>query len=255
MVARMPGSIARRRLALLPATGILAASAGPASADWQAPVPGPVVGRFSVGPDPFAAGQRRGLDLAAGPGQPAVAPCGGRVSFAGAVPRQGGTVAIRCGRLTATVLGLDPASLAVVATDHVAAGAGIGAVGAGGRVRLGARRTHDRFGYVDPESLLGAAAVAPRIVPLGRRRLGRGPRTRRPGRARPPGAEPPPGIAPAMDPAPSRAPAAPAVSPAAWAGLALLAIALPAGGVVARRADRRRAAAMRRRATAARAAR
>jgi hypothetical protein len=204
-----------------------------AAAAWRPPVDGPVVARFRAGPDPFAAGQRRGLDLAARAGAPAVAPCAGRVAFAGAVPRRGGAVTIRCGVLVATVLGL--ASPAVEAGDDLVAGDRIGVVGRGGRVRLGARRAVDRFGYVDPAALLGAgAARGPVVVPA--RRLGRGPRGPR-GAARRPRPAAGPLVAPATGerPAPAavrvprEAAAGAPVALAAWLGLGLLAVALPSG--------------------------
>jgi hypothetical protein len=182
------------------------------------------VARFAVGPDPFAAGQRRGIDLAAAPGRPALAPCRGRVAFAGAVPRRGGAVSIRCGRLTATVLGLDARALAVATGAPVAR-------------RLGARRTAERFGYVDPERLLAPApAGVPAVGPA--RRVG----PRGDGRPR---ARPAPRTAPLS--APDRRPrAALAARPAdvplvAWIGLALLAVAAPSGGLLARRARATRA--------------
>lgn len=216
---------------LLSVLGVLLTLAVPASASWTPPVPGPVVGRFHVGPDPFAAGQRRGVDLAASPGDPVVAPCAGRVAFAGAVPRFRLGVSIRCGTLTATVLGLGRA--AVRSGEAVRRGADLGSVGSDGRVRLGARVTRQQFGYRDPLTLLGAepGARAPLIGPRG---------TRRP--------SPPPDMPAIADPvgapsaaAPAAAPSAPIVTapearPAgapvlAWIGLALVACALPGGAI------------------------
>ncbi|HWV87295.1 MAG TPA: peptidoglycan DD-metalloendopeptidase family protein [Capillimicrobium sp.] len=214
-----------RPLAALLAALTAVALAPPAAlaAGWRAPVDGRVVGRFHLGPDPFAAGQRRGVDLAAAPGAPALAPCRGRVTFAGRVPGRAG-VAIRCGPLVATVLGL--AGLEVATGDVVARGRRLGAVAAGGVVRLGARRAGERFGYRDPLALF-----APRRAP-------RGPHAPPPPRASPPAPGPP-----ARAPAPVRA-APPARAPLlAWAGAGLAALALPAGaaGARARARARRRA--------------
>jgi len=51
-----------------------------AARSWQRPVDGPVLRLFAVGPDRFAAGQHRGVDLAAATGARVGAACGGRVS-------------------------------------------------------------------------------------------------------------------------------------------------------------------------------
>ncbi len=195
-------------------------------APWRAPVAGAVVGRFRVGSNPFARGQRRGMDFAAHPGAPVSAPCGGRVSFAGELPRRRGTVAIRCGELTATVLGLE-LPLRVAAGEDVVPGSRIGAA-ADRRVRLGARRTAERFGYVDPERLLrGTGAPSPLAPPLLRAR--RGPRGGPPRTV-----QPAPPFATTARHAPE-AGASPRAPLAAWIGLALVAVTLPAGALVARR--------------------
>jgi hypothetical protein len=214
---------------------VLLARPGPADAAWRVPVDGPVVGRFTLGPDPFAAGQRRGVDLAAPVGTAVVAPCAGRVTFAGALPRRGGGVAIRCGPLSATVLGL--AATTIRRGAAVAAGDRLGVVGAAARIRLGARRGAERFGYLDPLTLLGPAArAAPPVAGSRARRPGRGPGdpARRPARpavasvARPSAPD-------AADPAASRVPLA------GWAGLGLAALALPVGAVAGGGGRRRRA--------------
>lgn len=244
-VRPVPRSAAPLAIAL--ALVALLACAGPAPAAWRAPVDGPIMGRFRVGVDPFAAGQRRGIDFAARPGAPVRAPCSGRVAFAGALPRLGAGVSIRCGALTATVLGLAAARLR--AGGVVGAGDRLGDAGARGRVRLGARRTPERFGYVDPERLLGAAVpvLAPGR-PGAARRPGRGPGgpVPRPAPVRAPATRP--GVVPARAArlAPARAPRsvadrAPRPAPlAAWIGAALAAGSLASG--TALRARRRRRA-------------
>src|SRR4051794_16627876 len=45
-----------------------AAAAPPPAVHWAAPVPGAATRLFSLGPDPFARGQHRGVDLDAAPG-------------------------------------------------------------------------------------------------------------------------------------------------------------------------------------------
>src|SRR3954452_1999416 len=97
-------------LALLAVVLPRAVAAGaPRSGHWRWPVASrEVAGRFAYSPrHPFAAAQRRGIDVAAAPGATVRAPCGGRVSFAGPVPGGRGLgVTVRCGALVATHLGL-----------------------------------------------------------------------------------------------------------------------------------------------------
>ncbi len=205
---------------------VLAVGAPAAGAAWRLPVDGAIVGRFHVGADPFAAGQRRGVDLAAAPGARVVAPCAGTVAFAGSVPGFGGAVSLRCGALTATVLGLGRVSAHV--GTAVLRGAPVGVVGARGRVRLGARVSAQRFGYRDPLALVGAdrSGPPPLVGPRG------------PGRRR--GAPPPVAtLAPPRE-RPSARSVRSGAPTLAWLGLALIACALP-GGVVAWRVRRARA--------------
>jgi murein DD-endopeptidase MepM/ murein hydrolase activator NlpD len=178
---------------------------------WRWPLRGPVVGGFRVTPHaPFARGQRRGIDVAARPGARVRAACPGRVTFAGPLPRRGLAVSVRCGALVATYLGLN--RLAVRAGSRVPRGDVLGSLGASGRLRLGARRAADRRGYVDPLSLLSDASPAPPLLPA---------------------------------PAPTAAPATPPrrLPWPAYPGLALVASALPVGGLIHRRRRRARATA------------
>jgi Peptidase family M23 len=210
-----------------------------AAGSWRRPVAGEVVDAFHYSARrPFAAGWRRGIDIAARGGALVHAACGGRVSFAGPLPGEGAGrgVSVRCGALTATHLGL--ARLAVRRGAMVAAGAPVGTLGPSGLLRLGARVTARRFAYVDPLRLLGREPWDPPIA-TPRRRGGRNPR-------------PAPALGPA--PRPHAVPAAPVaalrplpapargrgVPPVAWAGLVLLTAGLPLGGVVHRRTRRRR---------------
>lgn len=145
----------------------------PANADgspmpWRLPV-----GRATlIGPfrfdraRPFAAGQRRGVDLAARRGAPVLAACAGRVTYAGPVPRGGRGVSVRCGALIATHLGLSRVRVGRGAV--VLAGQRLGDVGPAGVVRLGARVAGRRWGYVDPLALLGRTPGPTPLVPGGR---------------------------------------------------------------------------------------
>ncbi|MFA4929910.1 MAG: peptidoglycan DD-metalloendopeptidase family protein, partial [Patulibacter sp.] len=70
------------------------------------PTPGPVRDGFHYDRSrPFVADQRRGVRLAARPGDAVAAPCGGRVRFAGRTP-QGDAVTVACGGWTTTLLGV-----------------------------------------------------------------------------------------------------------------------------------------------------
>jgi murein DD-endopeptidase MepM/ murein hydrolase activator NlpD len=199
---------------------------GAAGAGWRWPLRGPVVGAFHLSPGaPFARGQRRGIDVSAPPGSVVRAACAGRVSFAGPVPRRGLAVSVRCGALVATYLGLG--RLAVRSGSLLAAGQGLGTLGPAGRLRLGARRAGDRRGYLDPLTLLTGDRPAPP-------RLGPAPRVRSLRPARPLPAARPPAFAPAPAVAARRLPWP------AYPALALVASALPVGGLV-RRGRRRRA--------------
>ena len=244
----MPPPRPRLLLLLLPLAVLLLAlllprpaAAAAAPERWRWPLHGDVVGAFRYAPGhPFAAGARRGIDIAAPRGATVRAACPGRVTFAGPVPGGRGLgVSVRCGGLVATHLGLG--RLAVRRGARVAAGAPLGVVGAAGRLRLGARRRSARFGYVDPLGLLGAGPPpmgrGPGPSPLGR--APRGPLA--------PRLAPPPGQ---LAPRPARAEAnaaasrAPGVPGLAWGGLVLLAAGLPLGGLMHRRRRRRAARAL-----------
>jgi hypothetical protein len=200
-------------------------------ASWRWPVRGRVVGTFLLSPDdPYAAGQRRGIRIAAGPGATVGSACAGRVAFAGGVGRAGPTVSVVCGAWRATYQGLG--RLRVSAGDVVVPTRPVGVLGAAGVLRLGARTARpDRTGrprYVDPLTLLRAAP--PIVGPLGR-----APRAA-PRRTLPPPAiprqkpAPTPASGPALFAVRVRAPAPARPAPVgAWIGLALLGAALPVG--------------------------
>jgi hypothetical protein len=268
-----PPAAATVLTAALVASVLLAAA--PARGDgWRRPVPGALVGAFRFDrAHPYRAGQRRGVDLAAVPGAPVRSACAGLVTAAGPVPGRGRGVTVRCGILVATHLGL--AAVHVRRGRRVWAGAVLGPA-LGPAVRLGARQAGRRHGYVDPALLLrpsGPGRPAPVLAPPRAERPAAGPPAApapgpvpwaRPSRA--PGPAPAVGPPPSLGPAPAvrsvaprrrpvpglrrpaaRRPAAPGpvppLAPAlAWLGAALLAVALPAGGLAHRGARRRRRA-------------
>ena len=198
---------------------------------WRWPLRGPVVGAFHVSPRaPFARGQRRGIDVSARPGAVVRAVCPGRVTFTGALPHRGLAVSVRCGALMATYLGLG--RLATHTGSHVASGGALGTLGATGRLRLGARRASDRRGYVDPLLLLADGA---RPLP----HLGPAPRGLR-RRPLPPTRPAPRPSAPATPPAPGGSATAPdrRLPWPVYPALALVASALPVGGLIHRRRRR-----------------
>ncbi len=257
---------------------VLLLVAAPARAgSWRRPVDGALLRAFDIGPNPYAAGQHRGVDLAAPVGAAVRSACSGRVSFTGRLPGGGLTVSTRCGRLIATYQHL--ATAAVTRGQVVVTGARLGTVGRSGRPRE--RAPHVHLGvreapsgrYVDPLSLFGTGS--PGLPPaLGPAPRGRPPRPARapvraprprPGRspadapllrpgpvpvgaARPRLPPSPVGAAPRLAPAaPSdeRAPRARGPAPAtpvpwtAWVGLGCVGLGLPFGGLVHRRRRRR----------------
>jgi hypothetical protein len=218
-------AVPARRVLAFAALILLAVPSRADGAPWRWPVRGEVLTPFAVGANPFAAGQHRGIDIAARPGAPVAAACTGRVTFAGRLPGRGHGVTVACGTLVATHLEL--ARVAVRRGDVVRAGGVIGAAAAS-HVQLGARRAGRRFGYVDPLALLGPDPPPP---------LGAAPRRPVAPRGSPP-ALPQPVRAP--QPAAAPAPRAPVL---AIAGLALLAAGIPLGGLARRRRRSARTAA------------
>jgi Peptidase family M23 len=221
---------------------VLDVGAAVAAPRWQMPLAkAAVVGAFSFErAAPYARGRRRGVDLRGVPGARVVAVCAGVVTYAGRVPGWGRGVSLRCGRLVATELGLASASVARGA--RLRPGATVGRLGRSGLLRLGARWSGLRQGYVDPLGLLGDGerSAPPAVAPRG------GPTVRPRSRVAPPEA---PGAGPravtAVGPVATPHPTAvgalrgAALPWPAWAGLALLA-ASAGGGGAARRHRRRR---------------
>ena len=234
-------SVTRRSLIL---AGLLVLWAAPAAAaDWDWPVRGAVIERFRLGPDPFAAGQHRGIDIAAPAGRAVRSACTGTVTFAGVVGAGGRTVSVRCGALTATYQHMS--AIAVHRGDSLRIGARLGAVGRTGHPRspaahlhFGVHRTADRHAYLDPLSLLGGGGgrQVPLLPPAPRPRGG-APHafpTNAPGRR-----------FPIRGPVAAREEGVPVV---VWVGVGLVLIGLPGTGL-----RRRRRSAAIRRATARRA--
>ena len=219
-------------LLMLPGVLAHAASSSPGET-WRWPLRGPVASSFRLTPGaPYARGQRRGIDIRAAPGTRVLAACPGRATFAGALPRFGLAVSVRCGALVATYLRLGRVEVRRGAS--VAVGRSLGTLGSAGALRLGARRASDRRGYVDPLLLLrDPSPRAPHAAPTPRPRHPRAPVAARPAQPRvAPLAAPPPAPAPLPHVAPGGLPLP------AYPALALIASALPLGGLAHRRRRR-----------------
>jgi hypothetical protein len=135
------------------------------------PVKGEVITPYSNGTDPYAAGQHRGIDIAASVGTPVIAAAGGDVRFTGTAGSSGLTVGIRTGDGYDTSY-LHLASLAVRAGAQVSAGDRIGAVGTTGtrsaaapHLHFGVRDAGTRHVYHDPLAFLPPPPVAPEPNP------------------------------------------------------------------------------------------
>ncbi len=180
--------------AVLPLVVGVALLLGPAEArgagSWAWPVEGEVITGYRNGGDPYAAGQHRGIDIAAPPGTPVVAAAAGVVRFRGVAGSNGLTVTIRTadGRYDTSYLHLSAAG--VREGQELGAGERIGAVGTGGRrsaqaphLHFGVRLAGTRHDYVDPLGLLGPprAPRPGRAARCARARGGAGARGARPG--------------------------------------------------------------------------
>jgi hypothetical protein len=138
----------------------------PVARAWTWPVRGPVVQGFSFDKEhPYAAGQRRGIDIGSTGGIPVLAPASGTVTFAGSVPGNGVCVTIE----TADGLAVTLAHLGSISVGKgavVGEGATIGTVdtvasdSGGPFVHLGIRVATDPNGYLDPLTLLPPATTA-----------------------------------------------------------------------------------------------
>jgi hypothetical protein len=192
-----------RRVLLVAALAALLVA--PVARAWTWPVDGPVLQPFTFDPaHPYAAGEHRGIDIAADASEAVLAPAAGTVTFSGTVPGSGRALTITTAdglAVTLTHLG----SLSVAAGTPVAEGQPVGAVGpsgdpevAGPYLHLGIRLAAEVQGYRDPLSFLparGAAPAAPGAAPVA-----------------PGPAAPAPAAAPAATPEAPAVPAAPATA-------------------------------------------
>ncbi|HWM14429.1 MAG TPA: M23 family metallopeptidase [Gaiellaceae bacterium] len=160
----------KRLVALLPVLIAFQAGAPPALA-WTWPVDGPVLRPFSLGDDPYAAGQHRGVDVAAATGSPVRAPVAGTVGFAGTVPGGGRTITVLTDDGYAVTL-VHLGAIAVTRNAAVAEGSAVGTIGPSGDaeheqgyVHLGVRVADDPNGYLDPLGFLPGREVAPPPLP------------------------------------------------------------------------------------------
>ena len=111
---------------------------------------------FSLGSNPYAGGQHRGIDIGGDLGATVHAAAGGKVTFVGKVPSSGLVVSIATAdgyTVTLTHLG----AAAVTKGSSIEEGAPVGSVGQTSEpevdspyVHLGIRVSSDENGYVDP---------------------------------------------------------------------------------------------------------
>jgi hypothetical protein len=154
--------------ALVAALLSIASAPALAAGGWDWPVRGQVVTQFKNGDDPYAAGQHRGVDIAAPVGTPVVAAVGGTVTYAGVVGSSGLTVAQRTGDDRYALSYLHLSTVSVRRGQTVSAGERLGAVGTSGarslaqpHLHFGVREAGDHDAYIDPLRFL----VAPPSVP------------------------------------------------------------------------------------------
>lgn len=164
------------------AVTVFLAAAPAARAEWVWPVRGEVITPYRNGADPYAAGQHRGIDIAAPIGTPVVAASGGEVRFAGTAGSSGLTVSIRTADGVLDTSYLHLSATAVKKGDRVSTGDRIGAVGTTGKrsataphLHVGIRDAGTRHAYHDPLGLLPPApppserprpAPAPKPAPV-----------------------------------------------------------------------------------------
>jgi hypothetical protein len=213
-----------------------------AATRWPWPVHGPVTARFATGPDPYARGQHRGIDIAAPRGNAVRSACAGRVRFAGRLPAFGRAASVECGPWIVSYghLGsVDVRHGAQVETGERLGTAGIEAL------HLGVRRRGERHGYVDPLAFL-SDPVPPQADPVP-------PTTAPPARVPAPTSLPAPLSMPIPRhvPHPAHAPrrlpnppspATPHLPLTAWLGAGLLATAVPGLALLETARRRRRRA-------------
>jgi hypothetical protein len=151
---------------MIVAAAACALALAPGAGAWSWPVEGTVLRPFAFGDDPYAAGQHRGIDIAADRGGTVRAPVGGTVSFAGTVPGGGKTVTLRTQDGYAVTL-VHLGSIGVLRGAVVSEGETVGTIGPSGEpevdvpyVHLGVRVADEEHGYVDPLLLLPTRTAA-----------------------------------------------------------------------------------------------
>jgi cell wall-associated NlpC family hydrolase len=144
------------------------ADPAPRTAGWRWPLDKPapeVIRHFHPPPQRWAAGHR-GVDLAAAPGEPVLAPVGGEITFAGRVAGRG-VVVVAARRLRAT---LEPVTSVVRVRQNIEAGELIGHLETAGSHCLPATCLHwgVRRGetYLDPLTLLPSRPADIVLLPL-----------------------------------------------------------------------------------------
>ena len=159
----------RRLLVLTFAAALTAMTLTAPAVAWTWPADGQVIRAFSLGDDPYAGGQHRGVDISGEPGSGVRAPAPGTVSFAGTVPGSGRTITIRTeDGYAVTLVGLG--SIGVVKNAALSEGETVGTVAAApgdgtpASVHLGVRVASDPNGYIDPLSLLPVRSEQPNAV-------------------------------------------------------------------------------------------
>jgi hypothetical protein len=156
----------RRTVVLTFAAALIAMILAAPAASWAWPAGGQVIRAFSLGDDPYAGGQHRGVDIAGEAGSSVLAPAAGTVSFAGSVPGSGRTVTIRTSDgYAVTLVGLG--SIGVAKNALLSEGEPVGTIavapgdGTPANVHLGVRIASDPDGYLDPLTFLPARTEQP----------------------------------------------------------------------------------------------
>jgi len=228
-------------------------AAAPAAADtWRWPVRGDVLAAFADAGGPYAAGQHRGIDIAAPTGTPVLAAAGGVVRFSGLVGSSGLTVSVRTadGRFDTSYLHLATAS--VRAGQPVAAGDRIGAIGTTGRASTatphlhfgvrdaGTRRYRDPLDFLPPSPRVREIPRGAPVAVRGPVRVGPAPQPVRPHRFPVAGHNPATAPTSARTPVPAALPAHPLRSSRTGWAIACAALILAAALMGAGRPSGRR---------------